>query len=62
MMTSREVTEEYWPTLPTWQHRANEAYIDLVWQSLTMGGIWACPVALTLFTKVEDGWEVVTDA
>ncbi len=57
--SSREVTERVFPELEDWKHRANEAYIESVWNTLKLGGVWGWPDALRVFTKVEGGWEEI---
>jgi len=61
MMTSREISERWNPSLEPWQHDANTAYIENCHRLLKPGGIWGYPAHNLTFKKLERGWELIEE-
>ena len=55
-LTSRQISEKYGNNLESWQHDANEAFIQRAWNMLKTNGIWIWPDIELEFQKVDGGW------
>lgn len=47
--------------LPYWQREANRNFLESIWVTLKVGGIWGYPNTLQIFKKTEEGFELVLD-
>ena len=61
-MTLDETADYISDGLPAYQRSANLEWLQKVHATLKDGGIWAYPRAQMLFTKTEDGFEVLLDS
>lgn len=62
-MMAYEIVDRYTPGLPEYQRQANISFIDTVWSTVKLGGVWGYPEAGVVFKKVEHHkWVVQVDS
>jgi hypothetical protein len=60
-MTLDEVCTDISGDLERWKWQRNREWLDKVWDSLRMGGIWYYPLDQSMWTKTEEGFDKAPD-
>lgn len=60
-MTLDETADFISEGLEPWQRQANLDWLEQIHRTLKVGGVWAYPDRLMIFTKTVKGFELVLD-